>query len=387
MVRSFLLFAAIIVGLAAAPANIEAESLTECAPYPECAFQNLYRVPDFTVRVPTVVEVPFSVPVYGQVSVRDDSTQEWLPVYVKNTSRVSGVPYDIASDYGQPYARLHDGDFNTYEQFSLPEDVQGEVTLVVTYRRPVTVSALRLQLDGQVALPRTVAVSMIDQEEKEIVVAPTVFPSSGVLPFLSTTGKTFRITMTYAQPLRITEFTLLEEEPAITELQAVRFLAQPGARYSIFTGTERPVSIVAGEAPDLVDDSGIRRLSTASLGINNDYVPPDVDGDTVTDRLDNCVFVANTSQEDEDGNGRGDVCDDYDRDGRANAEDSCPNEPNRDQRDEDGDGIGDVCDSEESRFTEQNAWIPWAGMGFAALVLVGLFALTLRQPTVNREAS
>ncbi len=91
-----------------------------------------------------------------------------------------------------------------------------------------------------------------------------------------------------------------------------------------------------------------------------------------------CVQTANVDQKDIDGNGRGDVCDDYDRDGLITIKDNCPSDPNRNQIDTDGDGLGDVCDKEESRLTEKNPWLPWAGMGFAAVVLVLLITLMLR---------
>ncbi len=77
-------------------------------------------------------------------------------------------------------------------------------------------------------------------------------------------------------------------------------------------------------------------------------------------------------------NGRGDACDDFDKDGRINSVDNCPNKPNRDQKDTDVDGIGDVCDQEESRITEKYVWLPWAGMGFAALIIMGLFMVTIK---------
>jgi len=93
---------------------------------------------------------------------------------------------------------------------------------------------------------------------------------------------------------------------------------------------------------------------------------------------DNCVVVANTDQEDIDENSRGDACDDFDQDGLINAKDNCPDSPNRNQADTDGDKIGDTCDVEESRITEQYAWLPWVGMGFVVLVLLSLFVVITR---------
>jgi hypothetical protein len=59
---------------------------------------------------------------------------------------------------------------------------------------------------------------------------------------------------------------------------------------------------------------------------------PDVDGDGVPDRDDNCPLTPNPDQLDMDGDFVGDVCD------------NCPLVSNMDQSDVDGDGRGDACD-------------------------------------------
>ncbi|MBI4224339.1 MAG: thrombospondin type 3 repeat-containing protein [Deltaproteobacteria bacterium] len=56
------------------------------------------------------------------------------------------------------------------------------------------------------------------------------------------------------------------------------------------------------------------------------------------------IAAWNPGQEDSDGDGTGDTCEeDADRDGLNNRDDNCPTVPNPNQRDSDGDGIGDAC--------------------------------------------
>ncbi|MCP3980310.1 MAG: hypothetical protein GY716_13480 [bacterium] len=71
----------------------------------------------------------------------------------------------------------------------------------------------------------------------------------------------------------------------------------------------------------------------------------DLDGDTIEDSVDPCPAAYSTTNNDRDGDGDPDVCDDdIDGDGYANDVDLCPEFANANNADVDLDGIGDVCD-------------------------------------------
>lgn len=80
----------------------------------------------------------------------------------------------------------------------------------------------------------------------------------------------------------------------------------------------------------------------------------DDDGDGVPDASDNCDFAANPEQQDSNGNGIGDACENGDSDGDGvpgedgnGGGDNCPLRDNPDQTDTDGDGQGDACDKDD----------------------------------------
>jgi hypothetical protein len=93
--------------------------------------------------------------------------------------------------------------------------------------------------------------------------------------------------------------------------------------------------------PDWLAQWGDGGQAPAWMGEN------DADNDNVPDALDNCTERFNPSQQDRDGDGRGDLCDeDMDGDGYANEVDVCPFVFNPDQADADNDGDGDRCDGD-----------------------------------------
>jgi hypothetical protein len=92
----------------------------------------------------------------------------------------------------------------------------------------------------------------------------------------------------------------------------------------------------------------------ACRGTDHNGVHHDVDGvdklpDGFVDSEDNCPFVWNPDQADENLNGIGDACEDYDGDAVVNACDNCPTVTNSRQRDQDGNGVGDICDGDFDR--------------------------------------
>jgi hypothetical protein len=174
-----------------------------------------------------------------------------------------------------------------------------------------------------------------------------------------------------------------EASVGVSISRGVRFLAQAGQSYQIYFDADRYVRPIQKESGDLFTDKGVITLAAPAPVMNPAYTPADADADGIPDLTDNCVSIANPDQKDSDGNGRGDACEDYDRDSIVNAKDNCSDVPNVAQTDTDADGVGDACDTLDNRVTERLPWLPWAGIGFAGIVLLGLFVLAFKYKKVE----
>ncbi|XP_065214930.1 thrombospondin-4 isoform X1 [Planococcus citri] len=105
---------------------------------------------------------------------------------------------------------------------------------------------------------------------------------------------------------------------------------------------------IGDKCDDDIDNDGIPNSSDNCIFVPNpDQKDSDEDGgDNVGDACDNCPLIPNKDQKDSNKDGKGDACDnDWDGDGIHNNVDNCPFVSNNDQKDGDGDGVGDLCDN------------------------------------------
>lgn len=357
-------------------------------------FREVIEVAPQNILVPTVLEVLVNIPRTERKDflVLEEGTNKIIPSYLKEVSVVTPAIFAAEVQPGTGRAEnLLDKNTATAVYFRLTNSGEQTAVINLSTTEPVTLSGFSLVLGENVAIPDTVKITALtgaSSTVKEVILAKSRM-SSRVVDFVPTLTKALSIELTYSQPLVISELSLFQTDVEQSLTQGLRFLSQPGMGYLIYQKPDNDFHFPTNTYTNLINDKDVLPVYASSVSTNPLYALSDTDSDGVPDVSDNCIAVANTNQLDVDGNGTGDVCDDWDRDGRFNNVDNCPNVPNVNQRDEDGDGIGDECDEEESRFTERNKWVPWAGMGIASLIIIGMFALvakrTLPTPATKPE--
>lgn len=344
------------------------------------AFRSYKDIDAIVMKAPvSVIETPITETINRfDFIVLNKNTNIFEPYYFKQETSSNEVPVLVTSSENNTSAdSMNDKDSRTYTEFLLPENAQGNVTVTLSSVRPITSSSLGIVLDNNIASPNSIEIRAMVGDQNKIIVARKSMGGEYIY-FPKTTSNKWLITFTFGQLLRISELHLNQDDLIKTNVRAVRFLGQSNNSYRIYFNPDRSVVVPVREAGDLISVKDFLKIPASVSQNNPTYSIADTDSDSVADIRDNCVSVPNGNQEDIDNNGRGDVCDDFDQDGISNQRDNCPNNPNRYQEDADGDRIGDICDQEESRVTERYKWIPWLGIGVAALVLIVLLFLMVK---------
>lgn len=372
-------FALVLCALMGSTSLALALTLTELNP--TVAFKMMLVTEPVSVIVPTVVEIPLSGVLLEQKNflVYEPQSGKLLPSYFKEEYVELPEQLSVVTSETENTEALIDNDPKTNINFLLTQEGINTVDINVSSANQITSSKLILELDQNVSLPTTVALSIQGVTGTEQIIARKKV-TSNVIDFPQTTSNEWYLTLEYEQPLRINELRFVQDSVEKSALRALRFLAQPNQTYVVYLNPDRTQNVPVPESGNLRSNEGVMVLAQGMVEENPSYTKADTDNDGIPDTLDNCKFVENYDQLDIDTNGTGDACDDFDRDGIINANDNCQNEPNTNQSDEDSDGIGDMCDDQESRLTERYLWVPWVGMGIALLVLIGLFALVGLKP-------
>lgn len=345
------------------------------------AFRKFKDIDSLAIKVPTVVEISFNESYLEMLNfaVFDKTDNTFEPYLFKQEIKNLDSILNVSSSQilGSTIASITDKKLQTYVDFLLQPGSIGSAKIILTSPDVVSSSAFTTLLDNYVALPNYIEIiAMVDGQEKTVLAKSPM--SGNTVHFPKTASSRWFVTYWYSQPLRITEINLVQENSLKNTSNLVRFLAQPGHSYRIFFDPDRYVNSVAKEKGDLQLAKEVVEIANTSVQNNPSYVVADTDMDGTPDIKDNCVSVRNPNQADVNSNEVGDDCEDFDLDRVINSKDNCPGVANTNQRDTDGDKVGDACDKQESRFTESHPWVPWAGIGFATLVLISLFVITAR---------
>jgi len=345
------------------------------------SFKSIYDVNGVELTLPKPLKITLPNPQDFGVAVIETKSQKAQPVEIIERSEVDYPKvYIEVSPATRGYAEsLVDRNPDTTAEFDLDAN-SGKEEVELSFEKEITSSSLTLELADHVAPPYMISIQA-KVEDKWITVLAEQSNYDTYITFPQRTSKNWKINFSHSQPLVLREIILQDDNLSPEKAGAeVVWLAKPGESYKVYADAAIYKSIKTGELGNLLENpEDIVKGSIGKKQENPEYKDPDSDGDEIPNYRDNCVNLSNPKQEDLDKNKRGDACEDHDKDGIIDSIDNCPNDTNIDQRDTDEDKIGDICDAEESRPTERMPWLPWAGMGVAAVVVMGVIIQTLRR--------
>lgn len=352
-------------------------TLTACYAADLSLYKNVAPVTPSFVTQPTITEIQ-NIPYTSNFILLDDKgvAVEQQSQTVKKSKVVPPTNIEACTDTCVSAPALADGNTNTTFDFPLLSSGIQKGRITITYAKPLTTSSLAFRTTGDSYVPTAFTLTVDGKR-----VLNTLQGTSARFPEM--TAKSIVIEFEYNQPIRFTEVgvgSILEEDVSTS----LRFVRQPGNQYILYLDSPSGRESVPSPAINLFAKAALAQASLGQISKNTLYKERDTDNDNISDGVDNCPMQANTDQKDSNGDGAGDVCDDYDYDGVATYRDNCPAMSNPNQSDVDKDGIGDVCDTDESRTTEKYPWITWAVFGFVFVAVMGMGYEVVRKK--NEEA-
>lgn len=336
--------------------------------------------------VPQMVDVPLSFENKNKsVALVVDGSGVIVPSTIITNTHYQPIRYAVKDSFSAEHANnMMDGAYETFTEFPFSEEQpeKNVVQIDVIADRSFTTDSIALQYGTYVTKPTHIRIASVSGDGVEHVVLPERYFNDNSISFPEENAKQYRITLKYDQPLRVSEITFTQKGVSQTVEQFVRFVAAPQKNYEIYFNVRDRVDVEYPESPNFDVKSVPRIIQPIAVTENATYKKSDMDHDSVIDRDDNCVDVHNDDQMDKDRNGVGDACEDFDHDDVINAHDNCADMPNHNQRDVDQDGVGDVCDGQESRFIEQNPWIPTAVLILVFVIVSMLIVKTLKKSDI-----
>lgn len=340
-------------------------STVTCFAFNITAYKNKALLDTVVVSQPTLVEIK-NLNQEREYVITDDTNIpiEQQSMVIRKSVVIEPIQVEACTLTCVSGKALADGDIDTTFDFPIRGVGLERGRIVIVYAKPLTTDSIVFRTTRDSYAP-TVFTLTVDGKP----VLNTI--SGGSARFPKMEAQKIEIEFAYNQPIRFTEVgvgTLTEEEITST----ARFVYMPGKTYQIYLD-----SVVGKESTpipsiNLFAKNDVKEIVFTGKTINTVYKDRDADADGIIDSVDNCLYQQNADQKDSNGNGTGDVCDDYDYDGVATYLDNCPTESNANQNDVDKDGKGDICDQEESRITEKYVWLPWVVFFGVLLAVLGM---------------